>query len=211
MKNCRARALISAALSLFIGPSLPAAEMPRLVEHEGRYALMVEGQPFLLLGAQMNNSSAWPASLEEVWPAIEAIHANTLEAPVYWEQLEPQPGKFDFSNLEDLVRQARAHHVYLVLLWFGTWKNGKMHYVPEWVKSDLAQFPRVINRRGEPTDVLSPHATSNLEADKKAFARLMQHLRQIDGDQHTVLLVQVENESGRIYLPEPPRSRRLAA
>src|SRR5215472_1809034 len=181
MKIFLARALISASFAVLIGPGLHAAEMPRLVKHDGRYALMVDGQPFLVLGAQMNNSSAWPASLSQVWPAIEAIHANTLEAPVYWEQLEPQPGKFDFSNLEELVRQARAHRVYLVLLWFGTWKNGKMHYVPEWVKSDLAQFPRVINARGEPIDVLSPHATSNLEADKKAFARLMQHLRQIDG------------------------------
>jgi beta-galactosidase GanA len=198
MKNSRARVLISAALALLIGPSLRAAEMPRLIKQEGRYALMVDGQPFLVLGAQMNNSSAWPASLSEVWPAIEAMHANTLDAPFYWEQLEPQPGKFDFSNLEELVRQARAHHVYLVLLWFGTWKNGKMHYVPEWVKSNLAQFPRVINRRGEPIDVLSPHAASNLEADKQAFAALMQHLRQIDGDQHTVVLVQVENESGSL-------------
>src|SRR4051812_37204383 len=109
--------------------ALPArsAEMPRLVKKDGRYALMVDGQPFLILGAQINNSSAWPAVLPEVWPAIEAIHANTVESPVYWEQLEPQPGRFDFSVMDELVKQARAHRVYLVLLWFGTWKNGRMH------------------------------------------------------------------------------------
>ncbi len=184
----------------FVCAALPAdsAEMPRLVKKDGRYALMVDGQPFLILGAQINNSSGWPAVLPEVWPAIEAIHANTVEAPVYWEQLEAQPGRFDFSVVDELVKQARSHHVYLVLLWFGTWKNGKMHYVPEWIKTDPAQYPRVINDRGEPLDVLSPHADSNLEADKKAFAALMQHLKQIDGDQHTVLLVQVENESGSL-------------
>jgi beta-galactosidase GanA len=184
----------------FVCAALPAdsAEMPRLVKKDGRYALMVDGQPFLILGAQINNSSGWPAVLPEVWPAIEAIHANTVEAPVYWEQLEAQPGRFDFSVVDELVKQARSHHVYLVLLWFGTWKNGKMHYVPAWIKTDPAQYPRVINDRGEPLDVLSPHADSNLEADKKAFAALMQHLKQIDGDQHTVLLVQVENESGSL-------------
>lgn len=198
MRNIPARCLILAFLSTFVATGLDGAEMPRLVKHEERYALLVDGQPFLILGAQINNSSAWPSSLPQVWPAIEAIHANTVEAPVYWEQLEPKPGKFDYSSVEELVRQARAHHVYLVLLWFGTWKNGKMHYVPEWVKADVAQFPRVINARGEPIDVLSPHAESNLEADKKAFAALMQRLKQIDGDQHTVLLVQVENESGSL-------------
>jgi beta-galactosidase GanA len=83
---------------IFVCAALPAdsAEMPRLVKKDGRYALMVDGQPFLILGAQINNSSGWPAVLPEVWPAIEAIHANTVEAPVYWEQLEAQPGRFDF-------------------------------------------------------------------------------------------------------------------
>lgn len=188
-------------LTLFVlSAAFPAvaAEMPRLVKKDNRYALLVDGQPFLILGAQINNSSAWPATLPEVWPAIEAIHANTVEAPVYWEQLEPQPGKFDFSCVDELVKQARLHHVYLVLLWFGTWKNGKMHYVPEWVKQDPAQFPRVINERGDPVEVLSANSEANLEADKKAFAALMQHLKQIDGDLHTVLMVQVENESGSL-------------
>lgn len=190
--------LISSALLIFCTLSTTAAEMPRLVKKDGRYALLVDGQPFLILGAQINNSSSWPAVLPQVWPAIEAIHANTVEAPVYWEQMEPQPDRFDFTTVDDLVKQARAHHVYLVLLWFGTWKNGRMHYVPEWVKTDPVQFPRVINDRGEPIDVLSPHADSNLAADKKAFAALMQHLKQIDGEQHTVLMVQVENESGSL-------------
>lgn len=133
-----------------------AAEMPKLVKKDGRYAFFVDGRPFLILGAQINNSSAWPASLPEVWPAIEAMHANTVEAPVYWEQIEPQRDRFDFSVVDELVKQARSHQVYLVLLWFGTWKNGRMHYVPEWIKTDPAQYPRVINDHGEPLDVLSP-------------------------------------------------------
>src|SRR3954453_5847925 len=112
--------------------------------------------------------------------------------------MEPQRDRFDFSVVDELVKQARVHHVYLVVLWFGTWKNGRMHYVPEWIKTDPAQYPRVMNDRGEPLDVLSPHADSNLEADKKAFAALMQHLKQIDTEQHTVLMVQVENESGSL-------------
>jgi beta-galactosidase GanA len=192
------RSCALAVLLLGCGLAARAAEMPRLVHRNGRYAFLVDGQPFLILGAQINNSSAWPATLPEVWPAIAAIHANTVEAPVYWEQMEPRPGSFDFSSVDELVRQAREHHVYLVLLWFGTWKNGKMHYAPEWVKTDPAHFPRVMDARGAPIDVLSPNAPANLQADKAAFAALMRHLRAIDGEQHTVLLVQVENESGSL-------------
>jgi len=37
--------------------------LPRLVHENGRHALMVDGAPYLVLGAQINNSSAWPEML----------------------------------------------------------------------------------------------------------------------------------------------------
>src|SRR2546430_14569463 len=89
-------------------PSISGAETPRLVKKDNRYALLVDGQPFLILGAQINNSSAWPAVLPQVWPAIEAIHANTVEAPVYLGPLEPQSGRVDFSGVDELVNQRRC-------------------------------------------------------------------------------------------------------
>jgi len=129
---------------------------------------------------------------------MAALHANTIEAPIYWEQLEPEEGHFDFSNVDILVEGARSHHLRLVILWFGTWKNGNNHYVPAWVKKDTKRFPRVIRPDGEPIDVLSPLSRNTLEADKAAFVKLTRHLKQIDGEQHTVILIQVENESGNI-------------
>ena len=175
-----------------------AAEPPRLVQKDGRYALLVDGKPFLILGGQIHNSSAWPSELPQVWESMAALHANTVEAPVYWEQLERQPGQFDFSNVDAVIDGARAHNLHVVLLWFGTWKNGNMHYAPAWVKTDTTRFPRVIRPDGQPIDVLSPISQNTLDADKAAFAALMHHLKQIDDDQHTVLLIQVENESGNI-------------
>ena len=127
---------------------------------------------------------------------MAALHANTMEAPVYWEQVEAQPGRFDFGNVDQLVRGARDHNLHVVLLWFGTWKNGNMHYAPKWVKNDTKRFPRVIKADGEPIDVLTALSRTNLEADKAAFVALMRHLKALDGTEHTVLLVQVENESG---------------
>ncbi len=174
------------------------ADAPKLVQKDGRYALMVDGRPYLILGGQIHNSSAWPNELPQVWESMAALHANTVEAPVYWEQFEAQEGHFDFTNVDQIVEGARAHNLHVVLLWFGTWKNGNMHYVPAWVKTDTQRFPRVIRRDGEPIDVLSPLSRNTLEADKAAFVALTRHLKQIDGEQHTVLLVQVENESGNI-------------
>lgn len=186
----------SAVLAL---PALsPAAEAPQLVQKDGRYALFVDGKPFLVLGGQIHNSSSWPSELPQVWESMEALHANTVEAPVYWEQMEPQPGKFDFSGVDALVEGARAHNLHLIVLWFGTWKNGNMHYVPAWVKTDTMRFPRVIRPDGEPIDVLSPMSRNTLDADKAAFTALMRHLQLVDGEKHTIITIQVENESGNV-------------
>ncbi len=169
--------------------------IPRLVQHDGRYALLVDGAPYLMLGAQSNNSSDWPATLPEVWAAIEYLHANTLETPIYWEQFEPREGQFDYSEVDTVLAQARAHHVHLVLLWFGTWKNGSQHYMPEWMKLDPQRYFHVMNKEGEYVDSPSPFATASLEADKRAFTAFMQHLKEAD-QERTVLMVQVENETG---------------
>jgi beta-galactosidase GanA len=183
-----------------------ATPMPRIVNQDGRYALMVDGAPYLMLGAQVNNSSAWPAMLPKVWPTMETLHVNTVEAPIYWEQFEPERGHFDPSILHTLIDQAREHHVHLVLLWFGTWKNASGHYTPPFIKLDEAQVPHVVRADGSKVDSLAPFSKVALEADSKAFATLLRELKSYD-PQHTVLMVQVENESGtygsdRDYSPE---------
>ncbi len=197
MKTARSFLPIVLLVTLLSAASeLTAGEMPRLVEKNGRHELLVDGNPFFILGAQMNNSSAWPSMLPYVWPAIADIHANTLEAPVYWQQVEPRQGHFDFANVDTLIAQAREHDVRLVLLWFGSWKNGSMNYVPEWMKLDTAKYPRMVNADGRPMTVLSVFSRATLDADRTAFAALMHHLKEFDGELHTVIMVQVENETG---------------
>lgn len=199
-------------MMLLLGIAAPAAgqqHLPRIVSEEGRHALIVDGEPFLMLGAQVNNSSNYEGMLPQVWPTIRTLGANTVEVPVAWEQIEPVEGRFHFSFLDELVRQARANDVRLVLLWFGTWKNTGPGYAPEWVKSDTRRFPRMRTRDGKTHYVLSPHGRETLEADKRAFLALMRRIREID-PQHTIIMIQPENEVGsygsaRDFSPEAER------
>jgi beta-galactosidase GanA len=161
--------------------------------------LIVDGKPFLVLAGELYNNSA--TSLEYVqplWPRLKAMHLNTVLAAISWALLEPAEGKFDYTLVDGLIREARAHDLRLVLLWFGSWKNTWSSYAPDWVKRDFQRFPRVQLRNGSGTERLTPLSNANRDADARAFAALMRRLREVDGDAHTVIMVQVENEVGVI-------------
>ena len=198
MKKTYSRLLAAFCLMVVMAASADAAQVPipQLVRQDGRYALLVDGQPFTMLGVQAHNSSNYPAALDKVWGAAKDAHANTVEIPVAWEQLEPVEGKFDFSYVDTLVAQARQNKMRLVLLWFGTWKNTGPQYTPEWVKFNNQRFPRMVDKDGKTSYCLSPFGEQTLEADTKAFVALMEHLKKIDSAQRTVIMVQVENEVG---------------
>ena len=199
------RRLLAASVCLAVsGHSVAAAPQPSLPAIEsdarGRHALIVDGAPFLMLGAQANNSSNDASVLPQVWDTIERLHANTLEMPVSWEQVEPVEGRFDFTFLDTLLAQARTRNIRLVLLWFGTWKNGGAGYAPEWVRTNLKRFPRKLDDTGQPLSALSPFSRVTLEADRTAFTAMMRHLAARDA-QNTVIMVQVENEAGAFGIP----------
>lgn len=162
-----------------------------------RTCFTVKGKPFYSIGIQAHNSSSSTREhLKYIWNAAKMLEANTAAVPVPWEKFEPQEGVFQDGFVREIICQARAQDLRLVLLWFGTWKNGTMEYTPAWVKRDWERFPRAELKGGKKTHNLSPHSPSNLEADQKAFCRLMEVLRDFDGEENTVIAVQIENEAG---------------
>jgi len=184
-------------VSLLLCLATPAfAQIPHL--EGGR--LIVDGKPFLLLGGELGNSSASSREwLRSHWQRLRGMHLNTVLAPVSWELIEPEEGRFDFSTVDWLIEDARASDLRLVLLWFGAWKNSMSTYVPAWVKRDERRFPRTIGADGRAQEILSVFGAGTRDADARAFAALMRHLKQVDGARHTVIMVQVENEIG--FLP----------
>jgi len=209
--------VVAACLStvLALGGSQPSRAqtrndgVPHLRRQGTATQLVVDGAPFLILGGELGNSSA--SSLEYLrpyWATLRSLHLNTVLAPVYWELIEPTEGRFNFATVDTLIRDARANDMRLVLLWFGSWKNSMSSYAPAWVKTNQSRFPRTEATRGQGQEILSPFSEANVQADARAFAALLRHLRVVDGTRHTVLMVQVENEIGMI--PEARDHSRIA-
>ena len=154
----------------------------------------------MLAGELHNSSLSSAAYMSTVWPVMKSMNINTLLGAVTWEMIEPREGHFDFSELDKVILGARSQGLHLVLLWFGSFKNALSTYVPAWVKKDVSRFPRVHilddDRRLKTIELISPFVSRAWEADSKAFATLMRHLKEFDSAHSTVLMVQVENETG---------------
>jgi len=188
---------LSATALCLTALNLNAAELPHIKAENGTRQLIVNGQPFLILGGELGNSSAGTAAEADVIvPRLALMHVNTILMPVAWEQIEPKEGSFDFTILDHWLESARLHNMHLVLLWFGSWKNAFSNYAPSWVKADPRRFPRAESADRRPLQILSTLAPENRQSDARAFAALMHHLREADSQQQTVLMIQVENEVG---------------
>ena len=177
--------------------SRPVSEPPHLRKQGTATQLIVDGKPFLALSGELLNSSASSVEhMKPIWPKLAAAGLNSVIAGVSWAQVEPQEGKFDFSVLDGILRDARSNNLRLMLIWFASWKNGYSSYPPDWAKKDFQRFPRVQIQGGKTIELLSPLSDASRDADARAFAALMRHVKEVDGQQHTVIMIQVENEVG---------------
>ncbi|MCQ6271467.1 DUF5597 domain-containing protein [Pseudarthrobacter sp. R1] len=186
---------------------MPYENLPRLERIGNHTRLIVEEKPFLCIGGELHNSSASDRShMSPIWDKVAKTGINTVIAPVTWEQIEPVEGQLDLSIVDGLVEDARSTGVRLVMIWFGAFKNAFSTYAPSWVRADRDRFPRA-DRGAKPLKTpfsypgsmprpsLSVFSRDLFEADRTAYTALLRHVALIDPD-HTVIMVQVENEVG---------------
>ncbi|MGD0499633.1 MAG: DUF5597 domain-containing protein [Bryobacteraceae bacterium] len=188
-----------------------AATLPRVAQDGAVKHMFVDGKPFLMLAGELHNSSASSVEyMKPIWDKLAAMNLNTVIGTVSWELVEPEEGKFDFSLVDAQIAAARKHNLRLALIWFATWKNANADYAPLWVKKNPKRFPVAQTRPSAggtaPAGAgaaaidrynasLSPLGEETMSADARAYRALMRHIRQAD-PQHTVILMQVENEPG---------------
>lgn len=198
--------LSSVCLCVCLAAGARPQEMPTARIENGASQFLVRGKPFLMLAGELGNSSAGTAAeADTILPRLAALHFNTVLMPVAWNEIEPEEGRFDFSVPDHWIDVARREHLHLVFLWFGSWKNAFSEYAPVWVMANPQRFPREMSAEGLPLGILSPLGEETMQADARALAALMRHVKQIDAAQQTVLMVQVENEIG--YLGVGGRDR----
>ena len=170
------------------------------LRHIGQRAqIEIDNQPMLILGAELSNSAATSvADINEVLPRMKAIGINTVLIPAQWDLIEAEEGKMDFSLIDAAIIKARECDLRLIFLWFGAWKNSMSCYAPMWFKEDVKRFPRAITQQGKPLEIASAFSENVFQADNRAFSSLMQHIKEIDQEHQTVIMVQVENEIGML-------------
>lgn len=171
--------------------------IPHLQKQGEATQLIVGERPYLILGGELHNSSSSNVNyIRSIWPKLDTIGLNTVLAAVTWDLFEPQESKYDFTLLDELVHQARKYEMKLIVLWFGSWKNGISHYAPDWVKEDQKRFPRVRIYNGKSLEILSLQSPATLEADTRAYVAMVRHIKEIDSVEQTVVMIQMQNEVG---------------
>ncbi|MEN2402514.1 DUF5597 domain-containing protein [Flavobacterium sp. MC2016-06] len=173
--------------------------IPSLQKKGNKTQLIVNGKPFLIRGGELGNSSATSMeSMEPIWTKLTDMNLNTVLTPIYWELIEPEEGKFDFSLVDDLILRARRENLKLVFLWFGSWKNSMSSHAPAWVKLNQKKYPRIKDDKNQSHEILTPFSENNLQADINIFQKLMAHIKNFDQKEQTVIMIQVENEIGML-------------
>ena len=182
---------------LSIVPVISFSQIPHLEKQGTATRMVVDGKPFLLISGELHNSTCGGFDyMRPVWKQLAGKNLNSVIASVSWELVEPEIGKFDFALVDSIIAGARKENLKLVLIWFASWKNGGSIYIPSWVKKDYEKYPRAKDENGKPLEILSTFGDASCDADARAFAALMHHVKEVDSKQHTVIMMQVENEMG---------------
>jgi len=125
--------------------------------------MVVDDKPFLILGAELQNSSMTSADyMKTTWPKLQDMNINTVLGCVTWEMIEPSEGKFEFAELDKVIQDARDLDLHLILLWFGAFKNGMEASPPQGSEANL------VNRQIDVCSILGQERCKTLPTSQVA-------------------------------------------
>ncbi|GHV72168.1 beta-galactosidase [Spirochaetia bacterium] len=172
--------------------------LPHLEELNGRKALYVDGKPFIILGLQWDCDGCYtPEDMDPFFEHGQKMGLNTASLLLYWREVEPVEGEYHFEMLDHRIEMARKHNMKIVLVWFASFKNGNLTYAPDYIRGDHKRFAKVKNKDGElMTNHCCPTAEETHRRDELALIQVFKHIKEVDSKDHTVIVFQIENETG---------------
>lgn len=187
--------------------------IPMISRENPRPRLIVDGQPFIILGAQWDYRRVQDHIYRDgLFPLASKLNCNTAFIPIFWSQVEPELNLYDFGVVEEILVSARRQGLRLVLLWFGSNREGSFGFrprtddvtdcgmpafisqVPRYIVDDPATYPRAIGDDGSRhSTALCPMGGATLARETKAFQAFMAYLAANDNTR-TTIMVQINNE-----------------
>jgi hypothetical protein len=185
--------------------------MPHFEEANGRKVLYVDGRPFTALAVEIpwgdliyGRYRETETAYDFLYPVAEKMNLNALKVPIKWSMIEPEKGVYDFSYLDHAKSLAEQHHLKLILNWFGHYASGdgtiylnltSELFAPMYIVRDEKTYPRAVDADG----VLHHNAASYdyepiIEREIAAFRAFLKHIKEVDSQIHTILMIQIENE-----------------
>ncbi len=148
----------------------------------------LDGKPFEIWSGELHFQRIPREYWRDRLMKARAMGLNTIATYVFWNQLEPQPGKWDFSGNNDLaafIREAQAQGLYVILrpgpYACAEWDFGGL---PAW----LLQKPDIKVR------CMDPDYWSAAERYVKKIASVVRPLQVQKGG--PIIMLQIENEYG---------------
>jgi len=177
----------------------------------GRQVFYVDGWPFTALAVEIpweelvyGRYHETLRAYDHLYPAAHAIGLNTLKVPIKWSMIEPEKDVYDFSYVDHVKAMAEKHNLKLILGWFGHYasNDGNLYFnltsevfAPFYVIDDEKTYPRAIDARGASHhNAVSYEYDAITEREAKAFRAFMEHIKEIDAQTRTILMIQMENE-----------------
>ena len=184
---------------------------PHFEEANGRKILYVDGQPFSVLAVEIpwwdlihSRYKETENAYDNLYPAASKLGLNALKVPIKWSMVEPEQGTYDFSYVDHAKHMAEKNHLKLVLNWFGHYASGDGTiygnlagelYAPMYIVSDEKTYPRAVDGDGIPHhNAISYDYNPVIDRETAAFRAFMRHIKEVDSQTHTILMIQVENE-----------------